>query len=217
MAKAMKAKAKETNQASSSNKPMKVIKEKTIIKMNDKESTKAKTPPKAKASPKGKVSAKRLLALANLGGPAMTIDEKIAALRKSVQSEGVDAAIAGAAVLSKLDRSKIWQKAQTAMKGDPQLKADYESASQAGKAAQTRLLLAWRLDPAKGEIYHSCKQSMVDQKDMTKTLKWISHKEALDKWGEEELNLHLASGKVSWREDPITPGIYEYRNNHDYM
>ena len=34
----------------------------------------------------------------------------------------------------------------------------------------------------------------------------------LAKFDEEELNLHLNSGRVIWREDPMTMGAYQYQD-----
>lgn len=43
----------------------------------------------------------------------------------------------------------------------------------------------------------------------------MSEKKAYDRFG-EDLEKHLASGRVSWRKDRRTWGIYEYLDNDDY-
>lgn len=44
----------------------------------------------------------------------------------------------------------------------------------------------------------------------------MSEKEAYEKWSEQELKLHLDSGRVLWRECPDTWGVNEYLDTKDY-
>ena len=41
---------------------------------------------------------------------------------------------------------------------------------------------------------------------------WESEKTILQKWSQDELDKHLASGRIIWREDPSTQGVYEYKD-----
>ena len=41
---------------------------------------------------------------------------------------------------------------------------------------------------------------------------WCSHKEMLEKFGSEELDMHITSGRLLWREDPLTKGVYQYKD-----
>lgn len=43
-------------------------------------------------------------------------------------------------------------------------------------------------------------------------LVWLSESEALHKWTKAELQKHLTSGRVAWREDPMTTGVFEYQD-----
>ena len=186
----------------------------------DVKAKKEKPASKAKAKAKGKAKAhalsqKTLAALAGLGGAEMSLDDKIAALRSSLEANGPDAAVGQAAALTRLDRSKIWQSAKTAMKTDPQLKEDYEKASETGKAAQSKVLLAWKLDPTCGNLYSHMTKSISNLRTVEKIVKWISQKQADERWTAEELEAHLNSGRVSARECPQTPGVWEYRDNFD--
>ena len=182
---------------------------------------KGKAMPKSKAKAKAKakamaLSAKSLAALTDLGGnEAMSLDDKIAALRASVEANGAANAAPGAAALTRLDRSKIWQKAQIEMKKNLALKADYDAASEQGKVAQSKVLLAWTLDPSCGHMYSDMTQTISNIRSVEKTVKWISQKQADDKWSPEELESHLNSGKLTARECPQTPGVWEYRDNFD--
>ena len=47
---------------------------------------------------------------------------------------------------------------------------------------------------------------------MTKVEKWESTKEVHQKWTSEELDAMLASGRYICREDPYSPGVWEYQD-----
>jgi hypothetical protein len=51
---------------------------------------------------------------------------------------------------------------------------------------------------------------------LKKREKWLSEKEAAAKWTEKELELHIASGRVQWRECPDTWDVYEYLDTKDF-
>jgi hypothetical protein len=76
-----------------------------------------------------------------------TLVDKMHRLRQSQVTNLADAQTLVKNNLTKLDKSKMWQKAQTAMKGDKDLKADYDAAGT--KAKQSQVLTAWYLDPSK--------------------------------------------------------------------
>ena len=160
----------------------------------------------AKVKGEGKLSAKKLAALGALGGNStMGLDEKIAQLRNSVEANG-GALVPEASALSKLDRSKIWQQGMTAMKHNEKLKEDYDEASKQGKVAQSRVLLAWKMDPSQGHLYSEMTQTISNAKSVSKTERWMSQMELNQKWSAEEIEAHTFSGKISWRECPQTPG-----------
>ena len=53
-------------------------------------------------------------------------------------------------------------------------------------------------------------------KVLTKTEKWLSEKEAMEKWGQDDLNKHIESGRVIWRETS-TWDVYEYCDTQDFQ
>jgi hypothetical protein len=88
---------------------------------------------------------------------------------------------------------------------------------QAGDNTSKRILVtAWTLDPNKGEKFASLTASVTATQKVTKTERWMSHKEANKKWSEEELEAHLESGRVIWRET-ISAGVYEYQDTGDVV
>ena len=46
--------------------------------------------------------------------------------------------------------------------------------------------------------------------------KWESWKQMLDRFDETELNQHIASGRVIYREDPVTWGLWQYKDTQDW-
>jgi hypothetical protein len=45
---------------------------------------------------------------------------------------------------------------------------------------------------------------------------WLSEKQTLKKFSEEEFQRHQESGRILWREDPLTKGVYNYKDQGDY-
>lgn len=80
------------------------------------------------------------------------------------------------------------------------------------KILMRSLTTAWVLDPSKGEIFNSLSCNVSASHTMTKTSVWESEKSTLLKWSQDELDKHLNSGRIIWREDPCTPGVYEYKD-----
>ena len=58
-------------------------------------------------------------------------------------------------------------------------------------------------------------ESVQAESKLTYREKWMSEKEAMEKFG-DDLDHHLGSGRVSWRECSRTWGVYEYLDNEDY-
>ena len=53
------------------------------------------------------------------------------------------------------------------------------------------------------------------QDTVSRNEKWLSHKEISSKFDEEELERHITSGRVLWREDPLTKGVWQYKDQGD--
>ena len=111
--------------------------------------------------------------------------------------------------LSHPDWNKINGRFATAKAKDAELN---EKALQTPRAFQRALTGAWVLDPAKGEVFNSLTCNISASHIMTKTMQWESEKSILKKWSQDELQRHINSGRIIWREDPATPGVYEYKD-----
>ena len=59
-------------------------------------------------------------------------------------------------------------------------------------------------------------RSIGTKQEITMKEKWMSEKEALDKFGQTDLDKHCASGRVHWRECRTTWGAYEYLDTEDF-
>ena len=51
--------------------------------------------------------------------------------------------------------------------------------------------------------------------EVTKKERWISEKEMKTKFYDDEFDAHVASGRIQWREDEFTPGMYRYYDQGD--
>ena len=143
----------------------------------------------------------------------MTLDEKMAKLRASgaMTIEELQAKAKG--TLNRLDRSKIWQKAMTQMKHNPTLKEDYTKATT--KAEQSKVLLAFNLDPSMSGIYRTVSATIRGEHSVNKAEKWVSWKALSNVFTDEEITAHLKSGRISERESVDTAGVWEYMDNKD--
>lgn len=162
---------------------------------------------KAKAKAKGKSSPSHQDLASQV---TETLDEKLARLRQS-QNPFADSKLE----LSKLDRSKLWNRSQRDMKANEEMKADYDNAPT--KGARSKVLLAWQLDPAKGDLFRSVTATAMSSQSTQKAEKWTGWSKLLKDggWTEEEGQMHLASGRFSERECPQTKNVWEYMDNHD--
>ena len=91
-------------------------------------------------------------------------------------------------------------------------KAQYEKAS---KLEKNKLALAWNLDKTRGTLFQSVVASASSSQLATKKMDWVSEKEMLDKFGKDELECHLDSGRVVWRPDPITRNVWQYMDTNN--
>lgn len=87
--------------------------------------------------------------------------------------------------------------------------------SESGKLDKGVMALSWYLDKKRGPLYNSLVASVNSEHDVTKLEGWVSEKRMLINFSEEEFKKHQESGRVIWREDPITKGVWEYQDTND--
>lgn len=174
----------------------------------------SKGPPLTKGSkPKAKAKSKlaKSLTRANLSKvPKMSLAEKVQ--MAEAENDTVEtAALQLKGTLSKDESAKMWSKHQTHLKGNP---AEAEEHSSLGKKEKGLAVVVWYLKNCQKKWFHTQTQKETAE-TLTKGEKWLSELQILQQFSEYELNCHLESGRVSWRHDPMTAGIYQYRDNAD--
>lgn len=164
---------------------------------------------KAKAKAKGKLA--QSLTQRNLKKiPKMSLTEKVQ--MAEAENDTVEAAaLQLKANLSKDESGKMWSKHQTHLKGNP---AEAEEHNSLGKKEKGLAVVVWYLKNCQKKWFHTQTQKE-NAETLTKGEKWVSELQIRQQFPEWELNCHLESGRVSWRNDPMTPGIYQYRDNPD--
>ncbi len=116
----------------------------------------AKVAAKAKGVPKTdqKLTSKNL-AKHEKESVQMSFDEKLAVMKNKTPEEIEKLS----ALLSKLDKSKLWNRHNTACNNNPELKETRDA--QKGKTAKGILSLSWNLDPSLGPLYESLTKSVI--------------------------------------------------------
>ena len=111
------------------------------------------------------------------------------------------------------EKSRTWSKHQTHLNknGNEEERDAFNNASKNEKGELTALFLM-RKEAAK---FCNVSRSIGTKQEVTMTEKWLSEKEALEKWG-DDLEKHCSSGRVQWRQCATTWGVYEYMDTMDY-
>ena len=99
----------------------------------------------------------------------------------------------------------------TFAKREMKKKKTFEKGSKKEKGYLTALFLMRQEAPK----FCTTSESVQAESKLTYREKWMSEKEAMEKFG-DDLEHHIASGRVSWRECSRTWGVYEYLDNEDY-
>jgi hypothetical protein len=111
--------------------------------------------------------------------------------------------------LTKLEHSKLWGQHQTFLKNNPdQSGTDGDSKKSKGLACAL-----WFLQ-TKGQKFLNMTHKVGGQVLVKKTDEWQSEKQMIDRFGETDFKSHCSSGRIIWRECPITRGTYEYKDQH---
>lgn len=96
----------------------------------------------------------------------------------------------------------------TAKKHNPDMKAEYEVM---GKKEKGKAALGWYLSKVSGGRFQTSTVTVASQQRAIKTEEWLSEKEAQDRFG-KDLDPHVESGRVIYRESPGTKGVWEYQD-----
>ena len=67
-------------------------------------------------------------------------------------------------------------------------------------------------DGKRRKKYVHVKRNVEAQQTLSEKDAWESYKEMVDRFGEDELETHTWSGRVIYRQDPSTPGVWQYKD-----
>ena len=116
--------------------------------------------------------------------------------------------------MSNEEKTRAWNRHNKHLQkvGNEEEKEEFQNASKKDKGLLTALWLM-RSDSPK---FCTVARTASLEKVLTKTEKWLSEKEAIEKWGQDDLNKHIESGRVVWRETS-TWNVFEYCDTQDYQ
>ena len=124
----------------------------------------------------------------------MTLHEKMEAAAEEASGDEDQAAEHLKKSMTAAEKQSVWSKHQTYLKRNPKEQKALQKASKDGKK------------------YLTTAAKVAASQALKKAEEWLSEKAILKRWSPEELQAHLGSGRVVWREDPWTPGVYEYQD-----
>ena len=111
-------------------------------------------------------------------------------------------------LLSKLDKSIVWSRYQTHLKHNPEEKELYDKKSNLEKGNAQALWFITKSAPK----FMGMKMELTGKDRVTKKDEWCSQQQMLDKFGQSDMEMHIASGRLLLRECPFTRGVYEYKD-----
>ena len=113
--------------------------------------------------------------------------------------------------LTQAEQQSAWGKMKTHLKNNPEeaKKVDNMSKKEVGLFATLCLL------KDKAPKFMQAKQEMSQGTSLTKGEAWESELQMSQRFSQEEFEAHLNSGRVLWRNDPWTPGIFQYLDQGD--
>ena len=160
----------------------------------------------SKGSWKNKLNKTNLEKLGN-----MTLDEKIKSAAETGGSVEEQALVLKES-LTKEEHAKVWGRHQTHLNNNPLEKGELEGLSKKEKGMKAA---EWLMQTAGKKYLHVTKEVSANE-SLEKDNTWKSEKQMLDQFDWEELQAHLGSGRVTWRQDPHTPGVWQYKDTQSY-
>lgn len=139
----------------------------------------------------------------------MSLNDKIKKIADETDDE-VTAAMALKEEMTTGEKSKAWQKYGFHLNKNENERKEFEDCTKKEKGLKIAL---WLVRSQAPKFCTVAKQSSVQQ-NLCKKEKWLSEKQARDKWG-DELERHLESGRVQAQET-TTWGVWEYMDTQDW-
>ena len=125
-------------------------------------------------------------------------------LKKLVKSSGVQ--------WLKKEKQSNWGKHQTFLKANPEETEKVDQLSKQGKGLAARVWMLKKKHPS----FISVASKVSTNQTLTKGEVWESEKTMLDRFGKDEFQIHLNSGRIKWREDAWGEGVFHYYDQRQY-
>ena len=139
----------------------------------------------------------------------LTLAEKVAKAAEGTDTPE-EAAQELKGMLSKQEHSRVWSKYNTHLKGKPKKEQkEFQKASKAEKG----MLAAMHFVKAHVPKFLHCNEYVDASSSLQQKEKWLSEAQMIENHGEKEFWAHVQSGRISWRSDPWTEGVYNYKDN----
>ena len=143
------------------------------------------------------------------GAPsAMSLREKVQMALSSHEDDHEAAVSELRQGMTKLEKSMVWGQYNTHLKKNKEEKAEYDKMTHQEKGNAQAL---WFLRKSAPKCM-GMKMELAGKDKVIKMDEWCSQRQMLDKFGEDEMQMHLTSGRILWREDPLTKGCWQYRD-----
>ena len=142
----------------------------------------------------------------------LSLKEKIQKIAETEETEA-RAGMTLKNTMSAAEKSKTWSRHQTYLNqpGNEEERAAFNALGKKEKGLASAL---WLMKSGAPNFCTVQKETRASE-ELTKTEKWYSEKQAIEKWG-EDLWKHCDSGRIRWRECNMTHGVYEYSDTMDF-
>ena len=109
------------------------------------------------------------------------------------------------------ERGQIWSKHQLSMKGNKEAQENHNQMTKKDKGLASLLWFVENQAPK----FLNAQASWGSKETLTKGEKWESELQMNQRFSPQESEAHLQSGRIQWRHDPWSPGIFNYRDLGD--
>ena len=141
----------------------------------------------------------------------MTLAQKVAKAGEDADTPE-EAAQSLKGMLDKQEKTRVWSKYNTHLKHLSEAEqAEHQTKSKAEKGMDAAMHMVKVGVP---KFFHY-QESVQHSQTLDKREKWKSEKKMREDFGDDEFLQHLESGRIEWRDDPSTYGVYNYRDRGD--
>ena len=108
--------------------------------------------------------------------------------------------------MTEKEKQSTWGKHQTFLKANPEEKEKIDHLSKKDKGLAATMWMMKKEHPT----FLSVVSKVSTNQTLTKGEVWESEKTMLDRFGKDEFQIHLNPGRIKWREDAWSDGVFNY-------